>query len=55
MTTMGLWLMNMGMAASGADGPEVAPTLNGSKGTLVLIGTGCWLTPVLAAVLLGVR
>lgn len=54
---MGLWLMNLDLA--GSDGESTAPTpgLSRQSGTSLVIGTGCWAMPIVAAVLalLGVR
>lgn len=50
------WVVNLDFAASGADAPEPPAASDAVRlGTPLLLGTGCWLMPLLAAVLLGVR
>lgn len=49
------WLMNLDFAASGSGAAPAPPAVDASKGAFILIGTGCWMLPILTVVLLGVR
>lgn len=45
-----LWLLNLDFAASGSTA-EPAPAVATQGRSFLLIGTGCWIAPLVAAVL----
>lgn len=47
------WIANLDFAASGSDAPETPAGPIEGLGAYLLLGTGCWIAPLLAAVLMG--
>lgn len=55
--TVLMWVLNLDFAASAGESTAPTPVLSRQSGTFLVIGTGCWAMPIVAAVLalLGVR